>query len=292
MRRWPRCFVRFPGLHLCPQRQTGHYQPNRRHPEGPAPAEAELTPTSETPDIAAPDPLPIASVTQPNSPMDKEAVEATPDEAATLTKMGGTSDGPPVQEEDRQPEDLDLSDTTPPSQSASIEEEPFADAHLSSDPDLAPGADAETNSGTLKAPQQVSATASPVATSAEGEAPFAEVPDTDETAPDPTPTDLPAQSAEPAAFHSRRVLRPDEEARDEPGARLAAILPRLGGIRAQNPGKPGASAAPALGVPVRDDAASPKAAPASRAADVARSEREPFDRSRGRTGSVRRTRCA
>lgn len=251
-------FRALPGLAPLPATTDGALPAEPAAPEGPAPAEAELTPTSETPDIAAPEPLPIASVTQPDSPMDKEAVEAAPDEAATLTKMGGTSDGPPVQEEDGQPEDLALSDTTPPSQSASTEEEPFADAHLSSDPDLAPGADAETDSGTVRAPQQVSATAPPVATPAEGEAPFAEVSDTDEAAPDPIPTDLPAQSAEPAAFHSRRVPRPDEEARYEPGARLAAILPRLGGIRAQNPGKPGASAAPALGVPVRDDAASPR----------------------------------
>lgn len=201
---------------------------------------------------AEPNPPSTASLAQPAPRLDMEAADAplnraeldevTPDAADANAAIGSESGAPALLEENGQLQNLALPDATPP-ECLSAPEEPGADAHRPSDHGLAP---------------EAAAAALPVAPTGEDEAPFAEVSDTADAAQDATPTDPPPQGSEPAAFHSRRMQRPADDAPDEPGARLAAILPRLGGIRARNPGAPGVPAAPALRAPARGDAAAPR----------------------------------
>ncbi len=246
-------FRALPGLSASPGATARDVSSDPEAAEGAATAEVEPTPANDTSGVAEADLPSTSSLVQSASPSGLEAVDATPDEAQASADMGSDSDTPPLLEEDGPLRNPALPDVTPPD-CLSAEEEPSAHAPLPSEPGFVPGADVETQS---------------VATTRDEEAPFLEVSDTAEAARGATTTDLPEQSAEPAAFHSRRAPQPDAEARDEPGARLAAILPRLGGIRAQKPGKSGVSAAPALGAPGRDDAASPMPRlPAERAGPV------------------------
>lgn len=247
-------FRALPGLASASATSAGETSADPAEPEIPAPDEAELTPEGNGPDITEPDPASPTSL----SPSAAEANEATLVGAETFAEPGSTSDGQPLPDDDAQFQDLALADATPSAESAPTKEKPSADTPMPSDSGFEPDADAEREPATLPVPAQDIAAAPPATPSGDEEAPFAEVSDTDEAAQGAPPTDLQPKDAEPAAFHSRRAPRLDEETRDEPGARLAAILPRLGGIRARNPGTPDVSAAPALGAPERDDAASPR----------------------------------
>ncbi len=97
----------------------------------------------------------------------------------------------------------------------------------------------------------------PAVPTQENEAPFVDVTEVDvgEAEEDAPETDMPPRSRAHTDFQSRRAPSLAVEMPEDAGSRLAAILPRLGSIRAIKPRAPAAThAAPVLGAPLRDDA--------------------------------------
>lgn len=228
----------------------------------PGNTEADTMPPGNTP--AAADPGESRSPLETSS--DGETDGVILGGAAPSTEVGFPANAAPLPDKVEPPLDPTLPGTFAQTESPLAAADLTADADADADaphpaePDLAPGASAVMEPDLQPEASQVSTAAAPPpdAVAEDYEAPFVDVSDADMADPAQN-TDLagpPQQRNEPAAFHSRRTHHPADEVQDEPGARLAAIIPRLGGIRAQKPGDASLGhAAPIVGAPARPNAA-------------------------------------